>query len=96
MPKLPEASFDQIALMLLGHAAGCRSAASTAEVWAARHGSTSLAVSAAVLASDAAVAGELYRFFREAAPHEELIRDFIAGLSKLEGGTIPDRAQVAG
>lgn len=80
MPMLPDASFDAIALMLLGHASGCRAAASTAEVWAARHGSGSLAILAATLAADAAIAGELYRFFREAAAHEELIRDFIVGL----------------
>lgn len=80
MPRLPDASFDEIAAQLHGFANGAREAANAGAVWADRFGAPGLAHTVAVLDRDAIVAGQLYAFFREAAEHEDLIRDFLAGL----------------
>ena len=91
MPKLPDAPFAEIAVRLFSHAQSARAAASCGEVWAARYGAAGTGHAAAMLAEDAEIAGKLYQFFRDAAPHEELIRDFLAGL----GSVAPDREERA-
>lgn len=78
--KLPDCPFDEIALRLYHHAMATRSAYNTAEVWIARS-DDGVSLPLDELRADAETAGQLYEFFRAAAPHEELIRDFMAGLA---------------
>ena len=91
MLALPDISFAEIAVRLFSHAQSARAAASCGEVWAARYGAAGTGHAAAMLAEDAEIAGRLYQFFRDAAPHEELIRDFLAGL----GAAAPKREDAA-
>lgn len=88
MPKLPDQTFDEIAAQLLGYANGAREAATCGAVWAEMYGGSGLSHSVRTLERDAVTAGQLYEFFRAAAPHEELIRDFLAGLEAETAGTV--------
>lgn len=92
MLALPDIPFAEIAVRLFSHAQSARAAASCGEVWAARYGAAGTGHAAAMLAEDAEIAGKLYQFFRDAAPHEDLIRDFLAGLA---AGLPPKREDAA-
>lgn len=84
--KAPDASFAEIAAFLRGTSDELRAAANVAEVWGAKVGSPSLACTTDLLGSDAEIAGQLFALFRDLAPHEQLVRDFLAGLDAM-----PDR-----
>lgn len=81
MPKLPDRSFDEIAIDLKLYADSGASAYAAGEVMAARGGwAGGFNHSLHELRTAAELSGELYQFFRDAARYEETIRDFLAGL----------------
>ncbi len=86
---LPEASFAEIEAFLRGYCDETRAAANVAEVWAAKVGSPSLKGTTNLLDRDAATAGQLFALFRDLAPHEQLVRDFLAGLEVVDGRDKP-------
>lgn len=81
--RLPDASFAEIAAFARGTADELRAAANVAEMWGAKAGSPSLACTTRLLVDDAEIAGQLFALFRDLAPYEQLVRDFIAGLDAM-------------
>lgn len=80
-PALPQASFDAIAVDLKLYADAAAHAVAAGEVMAARSGwAPGLTHTLGELRTAAAISGQLYAFFRSAAPHEEAIRAFLATL----------------
>ena len=79
MSKLPDAPFSEIAVNLQGAAAGARIAIGYAqhEPWAQGVG---VQAEIASWSRDARAADILSDLFEALAPHEELVRDFVAGL----------------
>jgi hypothetical protein len=79
---LPDQSFDEIAVELLGAAGSAAEAVSAAEILEARGlAGGGLRHTMEELRQRAETMGGLYRFFREAAPFEEQIRDLLAALN---------------
>lgn len=92
MPALPDLPFDEIALRLLHLANEAARACNEGEVILARAG---LDIGDATFPgpthwltdkrTSAVMVGQVMQFFKAMAPHEELIRNFIAGLEAMPG-----------
>jgi hypothetical protein len=79
---LPEDSFDEIAVDLVQYAQSAREAALAGEILLARGQLVSPGMRHTIeeLRRSARRCAELQRFFRDAIPHEQEFRDFVAGL----------------
>lgn len=91
--ELPDGSFDEIAVDLVLYANSAAQAVGAAEVILARvPDAAGLRHQMEELKATAARAGTLYAFFRAAAPYEEQVRDFLAGLGAATGADSKRRA----
>ena len=83
---LPEQSFAAIAVDLHLYADSARQAADAGEVMLARGGwaAPGLTHTMKELREAAEMAGRVQALFLALAPHEQMVRDFIAGLSEIE------------
>lgn len=78
---LPAGNFAEIALDLKLYADSAHAAVAAGEIMVARGGWAGVQHTMTELQAAASMAGGLYEFFRAAAPFEEEIRDFLAGLA---------------
>jgi hypothetical protein len=81
MIALPSARFDQVAAALKRYADGAALSVHAGEVLVARcDWAPGMRHTLVELRASAEMAGSIYRFFIDAAPHEHLVREFFATL----------------
>ena len=87
-PRLPEADFTLIALDLLTFSSQAEQSVAAWEIIAARGEIASPGVEHTIreLVEAAARAREVRQFFLDMVPHEQVMRDFVAGLQALQQG----------